>query len=148
MASSKAKTVAAYLKELPAERRKVVSNVRDMVRKHLPNGYQELMGYGMIMYSIPLARFPNTYNGYPLCYVALAAQKNYYALYLMGVYGGAEAAKAFRDAYRESGKKLDMGKSCVRFRTIDDLPLDLIGKTIASVSVEKYIAHYEKSRKK
>jgi uncharacterized protein YdhG (YjbR/CyaY superfamily) len=146
MAASKATTVAAYLEELPAARREVVCEVRDLVRKHLPKGYVEMMGYGMIMYSVPLTVLPNTYNGYPLCYVALAAQKNYYAIYLMCVYGTADRANKFRDDYRKTGKKLDMGKSCVRFRKLDDLPLGLIGKTVASVPVEKYAALYRKSR--
>ena len=148
MASSKATTVAAYLKELPVERRAVVSAVRDVVRTHLPAGYEELMGYGMIMYSVPLARLPDTYNGHPLCYAALAAQKNYYALYLMTVYGRPDAEKKFRDGFKKAGKKLDMGKSCVRFKSIDDLPLDVIGETIASTPMEGYIAAYHASRQK
>jgi hypothetical protein len=147
MASSTANTVAAYLAELPADRRKVVSGVRTVIRKHLPKGYQELMGFGMIMYSIPLTRLADTYNGHPLCYVALAAQKNYYALYLMCVQGSAESAKKFRDDFKKAGKKLDMGKSCVRFKTIDDLPLDVIAKAIAAVPVDRYIDFYRKSRK-
>jgi hypothetical protein len=146
MAGSKAKTVAAYLKELPADRRKVVSTVRDLVRKHLPDGYDELMGYGMIMFSVPLSRLPNTYNGHPLCYVALAAQKNYYALYLMCVYNGSAGESKFQAEYRKTGKKLDMGKSCVRFKSLDDLPLDLIARTVASVPMETYVAMYHKSR--
>jgi hypothetical protein len=148
MAGSKAKTVAVYLKELPAERREVVSKVRDLVRKHLPKGYEELMGYGMIMYSVPLAVLSGTYNGHPLCYVALAAQKNYYALYLMCEYGSAEDAKKFRDEYRKTGKKLDMGKACVRFRSLDDLPLDLIARSVARVPMETYVAIYRKSRQR
>jgi uncharacterized protein YdhG (YjbR/CyaY superfamily) len=148
MAASKAKTVADYLKELPAERRAVVSTVRDLVRKNLPKGYEELMGYGMIMYSIPLSVLPDTYNGHPLCYVAIAAQKNYYALYLMCTSGTADVAKRFREEYKKTGKKLDMGKACVRFRALDDLPLDLIAKTVASVPMEQYAAFYRKVRAK
>lgn len=148
MAGSKATTVAAYLKELSAKRRDVVSKVRDVVCKNLPKGYLEMMGYGMIMFSVPLEVLPDTYNGHPLCYVALAAQKNYYAIYLMCVYGTAERAKQFQEDYRKTGKRLDMGESCVRFRKLEDLPLDLIGKTVASVPMEKYVAFYKKSRQK
>lgn len=148
MAQSKAKTVAAYLEELPPDRRAVVSELRDLVRKHLPKGYEELMGFGMIMYSIPLKVLPDTYNGYPLCYVALAAQKNYYALYLLTIADGSEGMKRFQEAYKAAGKKLDMGKSCIRFKKLTDLPLDLIGKTIASVPMAKYVEFYKKSREK
>ena len=147
MAGSKAKTVAAYLKELPAARRAVVSEVRDVVRKNLPTGYVEIMGHGMIMYSIPLSRFPDTYNGYPLCYVALAAQKNYYAIHLMSVYGNTEHSARFKADYAKAGKKLDMGKACVRFKSLEDLPLDLIARTVAAVPAERWIEIYESSRK-
>ncbi len=148
MAATRAKTVAAYLKELPADRRAVVSAVRDLVRKNLPQGYEELLGYGMIMYSVPLSRFPDTYNGHPLCYVALAAQKNYYTLHLMSVYGNAEHAAKFKAEYARAGKKLDMGKSCVRFKSLDDLPLDLIARTVATVPAERWIELYQASRGK
>jgi uncharacterized protein YdhG (YjbR/CyaY superfamily) len=148
MASSKATTVAAYLEELPAERREVVSKVRDVVRENLPKGYEEIMGHGMIMYSVPLKVLPDTYNGHPPCYAALAAQKNHYAIYLMCVYGIAERARKFQDDFRTTGKKLDMGEACVRFRKLADFPLDLIGKIIGSVPMEKYVAFYRKSRDK
>jgi len=148
MATSKAKTVAEYLDELPADRRKTISAVRAVVRKHLPNGYKESIGYGMICYTVPLATYPDTYNGQPLCYAALAAQKNYCALYLMNVYGDGPTAKAFKEGFKKAGKKLDMGKSCVRFKTADDLPLDVIGQTIAATPMKAFIGQYEKSRKK
>jgi hypothetical protein len=145
MASSKAATVQEYLQELPEDRRAVVSAVRDMVLHHLPDGYEESMAFGMIGYGIPLERYPTTYNGQPLAYAAIAAQKNYYALYLMGVYSG-DKEQALRDAFARAGKKLDMGKSCVRFKNLDDLPLDDIGRIIASIPPEDYIAHYEAAR--
>jgi uncharacterized protein YdhG (YjbR/CyaY superfamily) len=147
MAMSKATTVAGYLAELPADRRKTISTVRAVVRKHLPKGYKESIGYGMICYAVPLSTYPDTYNGQPLCYAALAAQKNYCAIYLMNVYGDAVAARALREGFRQAGKKLDMGKSCVRFKTADDLPLDVIGRTIAATSMKDFIAKYEKARK-
>jgi uncharacterized protein YdhG (YjbR/CyaY superfamily) len=148
MVTSKAATVADYLAELPADRRKTISAVRAVVRKHLPKGYKESVGYGMICYGVPLSTYPDTYNGQPLCYAALAAQKNYNALYLMGCYGDAAQTRALKDAFKKAGKKLDMGKSCVRFKTLDDLPLDAIGKTVAATPVKAFIEKYEKARKK
>lgn len=147
MVSSAAITVKQYLAELPAERRKVVSAVRDMVNAHMPEGYRETMAFGMIGWGIPLSRYPETYNKQPLGYVALAAQKNNYSLYLMGVYADGEQEKALRAAAAAIGKKLDMGKSCLRFKSIDDLPMAAIGELIASMSVEDYIAVYEATRK-
>ena len=148
MVMSKAKTVTEYLAELPADRRKTIAAVRAVVRKNLPKGYREAIGYGMICYSVPLSTYPDTYNGQPLCYAALAAQKQYCALYLMNVYGDAARTKALQNAFRKAGKKLDLGKSCVRFKTADDLPLDVIGKTIAATPVKAFIEKYEKARKK
>jgi hypothetical protein len=146
MASSKAATVEAYLQELPEDRREVVSTVRDVILRNLPDGYTETMAWGMISYGIPLERYPTTYNGQPLGYVALAAQKNSYSLYLMGVYADPEQEAALREAFRCEGKKLDMGKSCVRFKKAADLPLDAIGELIAATTPEQYIARYEASR--
>jgi hypothetical protein len=146
MGSSKATTVEQYLAELPEERREVVSAVRDLVVRNLPQGYEETMAWGMICYGIPLERYPDTYNGQPLGYVALAAQKNHYALYLMGVYGDPEREAWLREEFRRAGKKLDMGKSCLRFRRLEDLPLDSIGELVGSVSPEEYIGIYERSR--
>jgi hypothetical protein len=104
------------------------------------------MAWGMITYSLPLARYPETYNGQPLLFAALAAQKNYYALYLMCAYMGAERERALRRAFRDAGKRLDMGKSCVRFRSLEDLPLEGIGRLIASCPPEAFIAAYEAGR--
>lgn len=147
MASSAAKTVAAYLAELAPERRTVVAAVRDLVNAHLPPGYVEEMSYGMIGWNIPLARYPKTYNGQPLCYAALAAQKNAYSLYLNCVYADSERELRLREAYARAGLKLDMGKSCLRFKSLDGLLADEVGAIIASTSVEQYIAMYEASRK-
>jgi uncharacterized protein YdhG (YjbR/CyaY superfamily) len=148
MVMSKATSVAEYLAELPADRRKAISAVRAVVRRNLPKGYKESIGYGMICYSVPLSTCPDTYNGQPLCYAALASQKNYCALYLMNVYGDTQTAKAFRDGFKQAGKKLDMGKSCVRFKTAGDLPLDVVGKTIAATPVKAFVEMHEKARKK
>ena len=146
MVSSAAKSVDAYLKSLPADRRDAISTVRDVVLKNLPKGYVELMDFGMICYCVPLDRYPETYNNHALCYAGLAAQKNYNSVYLMGVYGEGSNAKKFKSAFEKAGKKLDMGKGCVRFKSVDDLELSAIGDTIASMPVDEYIATYEKSR--
>ena len=148
MATSNAASVEEYLAELPPERREVVSKVRDVVRRNLPKGYNETMSSGMISYGVPLSRYPNTYNRQPLGYVALAAQKNYYALYLMGPYMDAEQGKQLADAFRNAGKKMDMGKSCLRFKKLDDLPLDAVGRIIASMPPDDLIAHYERAHAK
>jgi len=143
MTRSTATTVEEYLAELPAERRAVVSAVRELVRRHLPAGYRETLAWGMIAYGIPLEQFPDTYNGQPLGYVALAAQKQYYALYLMGAYGDPAVDRALRDGFATAGKRLDMGKSCLRFRSLDDLALDAVGATIAAIPPERLIAMHE-----
>jgi len=143
---SGAGTVAGYLKELPPERRSALAAVRAVVRKHLPAGYRETMNWGLICYEIPLARYPDTYNGQPLCYAALAAQKSHNSLYLTGAYQDPAQAKRLEDGFKSAGKKLDMGKSCIRFREVEDLPLDLIGELIAGTSPERFIAQYEAAR--
>ncbi len=148
MVQSAAATVAEYLDELPPERRAVIAAVRKVIRRNLPKGYQEVMNWGVITYELPLKRYPDTYNGQPLCYAGLAAQKNYYALYLMGCYGDRRLAQQLRDAFTQAGKKLNMGKACVRFKSLDQIPLDAIGRIIAAVPPERYIAAYEKSRRR
>ena len=148
MARSAAATVDEYLAELPEDRRTAIAEVRDVVLRNLPAGYVEAMSWGLIGYEIPLERYPKTYNKQPLMYAGLGSQKNYCAVYLMGVYGDGEQARWFREEFKRAGKKLDMGKSCVRFRTADDLALDAIGRVIASTTPEQYIAIYEASRQR
>jgi len=142
---SEALTVTAYLAELPRDRREALEKVRDTILAHLPDGYEEAMNWGMIAYQVPLDRYPETYNGEPLLFAALASQKNYMAVYLTGIYISAEAREEFEEAYRATGKRFDVGKSCVRFRKLDDLPLDLIGETIAAVPVERLVARVEEA---
>lgn len=146
MAQSSPESVADYLSALPAERRAVLAAVRAVVRKHLPAGYREVMNWGMITYEIPLARYPDTYNGRPLCYVALAAQKSHYALYLTNVYQDPALAALLKEGFEKAGKKLDMGKSCLRFQHLDDLELEVIGQLVAGTSPEAFIARHEASR--
>jgi uncharacterized protein YdhG (YjbR/CyaY superfamily) len=139
MASSKAATVAQYLAELPADRRTEIEKVRDTVNAALPAGYREGMGWGMIGWVVPLEDYPGTYNGQPAVYAGLAAQKNYNSLYLNCVYASPERTARLRAAFARAGKKLDMGKSCIRFQRADDLPLDDIAAEIASTTPADYI---------
>ena len=148
MARSTAGSVEDYLQELPRERREVLQAVRKVVLDNLPAGYVETMNWGMISYEIPLERYPDTYNKRPLMYAALASQKNYMSLYLMCVYSHKESRVRFEEEFKASGKKLNMGKSCVRFKRLEDLPLDVVGEAIAGTSVDAYIRFYQESRTK
>ena len=148
MVSSRATTVADYLAELPAERRAEIEKVRDIVNEALPPGYREGMGFGMIGWVVPLADYPVTYNDQPLAYAGLAAQKNYNALYLNCVYASTERAERLRERWKAAGKKLDMGKSCIRFKRADDLALDVVRDEIASTTPEQFIAIYEAARRR
>jgi Domain of unknown function (DU1801) len=143
---SDASTVEEYLAELDDDQGPAVAAVREVVLANLPDGYEETMRWGMISYEVPLERYPDTYNGQPLSYAGLAAQKRYVSLYLSCVYADATRASTFEDRFRATGKKLDMGKSCVRFRRADDLPLELIADVIAGTSVDEFVSLYEKSR--
>ena len=138
--------VSAYLQSLPADRRAAIAAVRDVVNANLPAGFEETMQFGMISWVVPLARYPDTYNGKPLSLAALASQKSTMSLYLTAAYSDPAVDAWFRKAVAASGKKLDMGKSCVRFKSLDQLPLDVIGKAIAKVSLAKFLARYEASR--
>lgn len=145
---SKATSVKEYIESLPVDRQGIVTKLREVILQNLPEGYEEGMQHGMIGYHIPLSRYSKTYNGQPLGYAALASQKNYISLYLMNVYGNKEIEGWFIESYKKSGKRLDMGKSCVRFRKLEDLPLDIIEEAIARTSVDDFISLYEESRKK
>ena len=145
---SKAKTVKEYLMELPKERRVAIETVRNVMLKNLPKGYEEIM-QGMVVYVVPLSLYPDGYLGkkdVPLPYAGLASQKNHMAVYLMNIYADWDKAmyEWFHKAYEASGKKMDIGKSCIRFRKLKDLPLDVIGKAVAKTSVEAFIKMYEK----
>ena len=144
---SGAPTVDAYLAGLPEDRRAAIERVRRVILEHLPDGFEEVMQYGAISYVVPLERYPNTYNGQPLAVASLANQKHYMALYLMGVYGDEGVQRWLRERWEETGKKLDMGKSCLRFRRTDDLALDVLGEAIGRVSVDEFLSAYERSRR-
>jgi hypothetical protein len=143
---SDAKTVDAYLAELPDDRRAVVSRVREVVSSAMPPGYVETVAWGMITWSVPLERYPHTYNGQPLGYVALAAQKRHYSLYLMGLFPGSDEERELRERWAATGRRLDMGKSCLVFRGVDDLALDVVKDVVASMSVERFLENYEHAR--
>ena len=139
-------TVEEYIAGLPEGRAEQITRLRELILQRLPEGYAEEMDFGMIAYVIPLEIYPDTYNGHPLMYAALASQKRHMSLYLMNVYGDCETQRWFTEGFAAAGKKLDMGKACVRFRNMDDLPLELIGEAIARTSVAEYIANYQASR--
>ena len=143
---SDAKTVAEYLSNLDDVRREAISAVRGVILDNLPDGYEETMQFGMITYVVPLSVLADTYNGQPLMYVALASQKRHMSLYLTNVYGDESVEKWFRERYLAAGKKLDMGKSCVRFRKLDDLPLALVGEVVARTPIADFVEVYKASR--
>ena len=138
MARSDASTPDAYLAELEPGRAAELGRVRRTMNAAMPDGYVERMAWGMISWEVPLEVSGPTYNKQPLVYAALAAQKNYNALYLNCVYASAERSERLREAFAAAGKKLDMGKSCIRFKSADDLPLDAIAHEIGSTTPEEF----------
>jgi hypothetical protein len=143
---SKAATVEEYLRELPEDRRRVIEAVRAVILKNLDIDYEEGMQYGMIGYYVPHHVYPAGYHcdpRQPLPFAGLGSQKNYMSLYLMCVYGATDHAQWFHQEWAKTGKKLDMGKACVRFKKVEDLALDVIGEAIKRVPAKKYIAYCE-----
>jgi len=148
---AKPTTVKAYLDALPEDRRKAIRTVRAAVNRALPKGYKEGIQYGMIGWFVPHGLYPDGYHcdpDQPLPFASLASQKNHMALYLMCIYGDAKHRAWFETAWKKTGKKLDMGKSCVRFKKVEDLALDVIEEAIARVPVDEYVAHYEAAKPK
>jgi hypothetical protein len=146
---SQATTVEQYLAGLPDDRRQAIAAVREVILKNLDEDYEEGMQYGMIGYYVPHSVYPAGYHcdpRQPLPFAGLASQKNHMALYMMCVYGESDHAKWFQQAWKKTGKKLDMGKSCVRFKKLEDLALDVIGEAIRRVPAKKYIYVYESAR--
>ncbi len=143
---SQAKTVVAYLAELDDDRRTAISAVRQVILANLPAGYEEVMQFGMIAYVVPFSLLAKTYNRQPLMYLALASQKQYMSLYLTTIYADGGLLDWFQERYLAAGKKLTMGKSCLRFRRLSDLPLDLIGEVVAKTFVNEFVAIYRKAR--
>lgn len=143
---SKATTVEEYLSELPADRRMAIDAVRAVILKNLDKDFEEGMQYGMIGYYVPHRIYPAGYHcdpKQPLPFAGLASQTNHMAVYMMCVYGSPEHERWFRTEWAKTGKKLDMGKSCIRFRKLEDLALDVIGESIGRVSAKKFIEHCE-----
>jgi hypothetical protein len=147
---SRATTIQQYLAELPPDRRTAVEAVRQVILKNLDPLCEEGMQYGMIGFYIPHRVYPPGYHcdpKQPLPFICLASQKNYMSVYLGCVYAHPERERWFREAWARSGKKLDMGKSCVRFRKLEDLALDVIGQAIRRTSVRGFIQFYESAIK-
>jgi len=143
---SNATTVEQYLAELPEDRRSAIQAVREVILRNLDKNYEEGVQYGMIGYYVPHRVFPAGYHcdpKQPLCFAGIASQKSHMSLYLMCVYGNPQHEAWFRQAWKKTGKKLDMGKSCVRFKKVDDLALDVIGESIRRVPAKKYLEHYQ-----
>lgn len=143
---SKAATVKEYLESLPPDRRQTVQAVRKLIRDNLDAGYEEGMQYGMIGYYVKRSVYPAGYHcdpKQPLPYVSLASQKNHLSLYLFCVYTDPAHAQWFTQAWAKTGKKLNMGKSCVRFKKLDDLPLEVIAQALRKTPAKKFIAGYE-----
>ena len=143
---SKATTVKQYLAELPEDRRVAISAIRDVILKNLDKDYEEGMQYGMIGYYVPHSVFPPGYHcdpRQPLPFAGLASQKNHLSVYLMTVYAeNTTGERWFRDAWAKTGKKLDMGKCCVRFKKLEDAALDVIGEAIRRVPAARYVEYY------
>ena len=143
---SEATTVQQYLDELPEGRRAAITTVRDTILANLPEGYEEVMNWGMVTYQVPMDVYPNTYNKKPLMYAALASEKNHMAVHLSAIYSDDGTRDRFEAAYKATGKRIDMGKSCVRFKSVEDLPLDVIADAIGSLPMNGFIQQYEKAR--
>ena len=144
-----ASTVAQYLAALPADRRAALSAVRKAINENLPDGYEEGMQFGMIGWYVPLSLYPAGYGEnpkVPLSFVALASQKSGMVLHFLCFYGHPTLSTWFTSEYKKSGKKLDMGKGCVRFKSLEDLALDVVGRTVARVSAEEHMANYQAAR--
>jgi len=142
---SDATTVEAYLASLPDDRREALAQVRKVIRANLPKGIVEAMNWGMIAYEVPLSTYPDTYNGQPLAYAGLASQKNHMSVYLMGIYGSEALRARFEEEYVATGKRMDIGKACVRFRTLDDLPLEVVGRAIKAVTLKQFLAMHDEA---
>jgi hypothetical protein len=141
-------TVKQWLGSVPAERKEAINAVRDAVNRHLPPGYEETVDWGMLAWVVPLTTLPDTHNGHPQMIAALGAHRKLMTIYLTSVFGDPKLRKEFQSAYKQTGKKLNMGGCCVHFKQLDDLPLDVVGDMIGRVPVEQYVASYVKSRTK
>ena len=146
MVSSSAKTVSEYLGELDPERRNSVATIRELCLESLPAGLEEVMNWGMISYQVPFEKVPKTYNNQPLLFAALASQKQYISLYLMSIYAFDAERERFEAAWKHSGKPFNVGKACIRFKSSDDVPIDVVRDAMGRISVEKFIERYNEVR--
>ena len=149
---SKAATVDDYIAELPEDRGKAISQLRKVIKKNMPKGFKESMGYGMMGWAVPHSKYPAGYHCKPtdpLPFMGLASQKNFIAVYHMGIYADPKLLKWFTDAHaKASPKRLDMGKSCIRYKKMEDIPFDLIGELASKMTPDNWIAMYEKNLKR
>jgi Domain of unknown function (DU1801) len=145
---SSASTVQAYLSELPDDRKGAIEKLRNVIKKNIPKGFKEEMSYGMIGYVVPHSIFPAGYHcdpKLPLPFLSIASQKNFIAVYHMGIYSDPALLKWFTETYASSNStKLDMGKSCMRFKKPDQIPFDLIGELASKITVQQWIDLYQK----
>ncbi len=148
---SKATTVQQYLDELPKDRKSILQKMRKVIKDNLPKGFKEEMNYGMIGYVVPHSIYPDGYHcdpKLPLPFISLASQKNYVALYHSGIYADEKLLKWFESEHpKHSERKLDMGKSCIRFKKMEDIPYELIGQLVSKMTVQDWIGLYEKNLK-
>ncbi len=144
-------TVEEYILSLPEERQLIVHRIREIILKNLPEGFKEVIQYNMISYVVPHMIYPAGYHcdpKLPLPFISLASQKNYISLYHMGIYADKELLDWFTDTYKKHSKyKLDMGKSCIRLKRMNDIPYDLLGQLVTKMTVGKWIELYEESKK-
>lgn len=149
---SKATTPEQYLKELPQERKQVMTKLRDIILKNLPKGFEECISYGMLGYVVPHSIYPNGYHvnpSLPLPFISLASQKNNISVYHSGIYSDPDLMRWFLDEYpKHVSSKLDIGKSCIRFKNIEKIPFDLIAQLCAKMTPKLWIEKYEKVIKK
>lgn len=149
---SKAATIDQYLSELPEDRQEPMKKLRQTILDNLPEGFSEGMGYGMIGYAVPKEKYPAGYHcdpKLPLPFASIASQKNNIALYHMGIYASPEILEWFQQEYPKHSKtKLDMGKGCVRFKKVDQIPYELIGELMQKISMEQWIETYENNLKR
>ncbi len=141
-------TVSNFLAALPEDRRADVERVRSVIRRHLPKGYEEVVSKSMLVYQVPFDRYSDTYNGQPLWYAALASQKSYLSLHLMPIYGDKTLAQQLDAGFRAAGKKLNVGKACIRFAKADDLALDVIGQIVEAIPVDRWVEIARSARRR
>lgn len=140
--------VSKFLEALPKDRRADMEQVRKTIRRHLPPECEEVVSKNMLVYQVPLDRYSDTYNGHPLWYAALASEKSYLSLHLMPIYGDQTLARRLEEGFRVAGKKLNMGKACIRFKRADDLALDVIGEIVGAIPVDRWVEVARSSKRR